>query len=154
MKGLNLVLIFIIGFFFTSCEVYEDLDVEEIKSVKIGTIKDGKLNLKITADVLNPNAYGIKLKETDLQVFLDDNFMGTAHLNSPVKLLRKQTKTYTFDVEVGLEKGVMAKLITLALKKEVMLKVKGDIKAGVMGISKTLKVSKTKTIDPAILMQR
>lgn len=154
MKGLNLVLIFFIGLLFTSCEVYEDLDVEEIKGVKIGAIKNGKLNLKISADVVNPNAYGIKLKETDLQVYLDDNFMGTAHLNTPVKLLRKQTQEYTFDVEVGLEKGVMAKLVMLALKKEITLQVKGDIKAAVMGINKTLAVSKTKKIDPAILQQR
>lgn len=154
MRFLSVLLLLGASLMFARCEVYEDLDVEEVEGVQIGKIANGVLDLKITASIANPNPYGIKLKETDLEVYLDDNFMGTAHLNDPVKLLRKQTKSYTFDVQVAIEKGAMAKMLVLSLKQELSLKVKGNIKASVMGINKTLAVSKTKNIGSSILRQK
>lgn len=154
MRFLSVLLLLGVSLMFARCEVYEDLDVEEVEGVQIGKIANGVLDLKITASIVNPNPYGIKLKETDLEVYLDDNFMGTAHLNDPVKLLRKQTKSYTFDVQVAIEKGAMAKMLVLSLKQELSLKVKGNIKASVMGINKTLAVSKTKNIGSSILRQK
>lgn len=137
------------SFIFTRCEIYEDIDVLSLNKVQLGKIEKGNLNLTINAEVLNPNTYGIKLKETNLEVFLDEYFVGTAELINPVKLKRKQSLDYSFDVKLNLEKGIMQKLFLLAFKKEALLKVKGDIKASVLGVSKRMKVSKTKTIDPS-----
>ena len=95
----------------------------------------------------NPNWYAIKVKPSFLDVYVEGEFLGKAHLLDKIKLKRKKTGLYNIKVELLGEPGVMRKVMKYALKKEIKIRLVGKVKAGVFIISKKLKVDETKTID-------
>ena len=109
--------------------------------------RENKLSFSLDVDVYNPNFYGIKVRRSSLDVFFDDDKIGTGKTRKSFKMRRKDNTTCLVPVDVLLEKGAAFKLIRMAFKKEVQIRLKGKLKVSVLGIPARQYVDQTKNVN-------
>ncbi len=149
MTKLLFPLIFL--FLVSSCELYKDIDVVNMGQVKLDQLDGNNVTLNLDVELDNPNFYTIKVKPSYLDVYIEDELVGKAHLMKKLKIQRKSVGVYNVKVELLGEKGIVAKALKYSLKKELKIRLVGKVKASVLLISKKLKVDETKTIDASKL---
>ena len=107
----------------------------------------GKMGLKesnIGMDLYyyNPNSFKLQLKKAELDVYLENRFVGKTILDTLLDIPPKDT--FTIPVKMGVDmKNLFPNLITLALKEEVELKVEGTVRVMKSGISLNIPVHYT-----------
>lgn len=143
----NIIIVLLSLFVLSSCEWYQDVDIVEVGKVKLDGINGNNASINLDVELNNPNWYGIKVKPSFLSVYVEDEYVGKAHLLEKVKFKRKKVATYNLKVDLLGEKGVLKKAMKYALKKELKIRLEGKVKAGVFIISKKFEVDETKTID-------
>ena len=147
MKQFKLLLLLSVVFLFSGCFEYEDIEFKGINNFKMGTIKDGAVNFDLDVTLFNPNGYAISVKPSEVEVYVEDDYIGLAKLLQKVKMKRKTIALYAIPLKLTLENGAMFKLMRYASKKEVTLNIKGKVKGAVLGVSKKIEVNEKKTIS-------
>lgn len=139
--------IIIVTLTLVSCASYEDIELKGTENFKMGKLEGKKLSIEFDARLLNANAYTIKVKPCDLEVFIEDQYMGMLHLNEKIKIKRKSETAVTIPLTVELGPGALLKLATLRMKKTVKLRLKGTVKGGVWFISKKEQIDEVREIS-------
>jgi LEA14-like dessication related protein len=109
--------------------------------------KIGKLGLQesyIGMDLyyFNPNGYTLKLKKADLEVYLENRYVGQTQLDTLLDIPAKDT--FSIPVKLGIDmKNLFPNLLTLALKDDVELKMEGSAKLSRSGITMNIPVHYT-----------
>ncbi len=130
----------------TSCTFYEP-EYRGGESVQMGQLKGKELTLSVSVDLYNENKFGITVKPSTLDVYLEDTYIGKVHLDKKFKMKRKSVTRITAPLTITLENGVLFKLIRLANQKKIKVRINGDVKASVLLLTKKLPVDETKTIN-------
>ena len=93
--------------------------------------KAGLANSVVAADIkfYNPNAYALKLKQADLDVFFNDRFIGHSLIDSLITLPGRDSSAVPLRLQVA-AKDVLASAAQLLLNPNVRLHVKGTAKVG------------------------
>jgi LEA14-like dessication related protein len=90
----------------------------------------------------NPNGFKLQLKHADLDVFLENRFVGKTLLDTLLDIPAKDT--FSIPVKMGVNmKNLFPNLLTLALKEEVEVKMEGTAKVSKSGISMNIPVHYT-----------
>ena len=85
-----LSVVFLIAF--SSCSVQQELQYKGYDHFSVTADKnDPKVNINLR--LFNPNPVGVKLKEMNLVITVNDTLLGTAELDHPVRIKRKQEFT-------------------------------------------------------------
>lgn len=98
----------IAGFLFfisvlTSCKISDELEYKGFNNFKFtGDVNNPSLGVDVT--LYNPNPIGIKLKEMDLTVHINNSEIGNIGIEDPVKLKSRQNFTLPIMMETSLEK--------------------------------------------------
>ena len=121
------------------------------ESFNIEQIEGNKVNLNVGANIYNGNWFGIRVKPSNLDLFLNDDFLGTVHLDKKVKLKRKSETVIDANLTATLENGAMGKAMRSALGGGLNVRMKGRVKAGVFIFSKKIDFDETKKIDASKL---
>jgi len=140
------LLIFFLALF-SSCELYEDVEVIDIGKIKLEKMEGNNAQINVAIQLNNTNWFGIKVKPSSLEVYIEDEFVGEAFLIEKEKIKPKKTAEYKAQVELRGTEGVLKKVIKYSLKKELKIRLKGIVKGSVMGITKKVAVDKTQTYD-------
>lgn len=93
--------------------------------------------------VYNPNWFGVKLKKSKVEVYLEDQYMGILSLEKKAKMKANRESTIEFPLKMALEDGALITALKYSMKDEVNLIVKGKVKGGVWIISKKIEVTDT-----------
>jgi LEA14-like dessication related protein len=93
--------------------------------------------------VYNPNWFGVKLKKSKVEVYLEDQYMGILSLEKKAKMKANRESTIEFPLKMALEDGALITALKYSMKDEVNLIVKGKVKGGVWIISKKIEVNDT-----------
>ena len=117
------------------------------ESFKMGGISGREVKMVIEGDVLNENGFGIKLKPSVFDMYVEDIFIGKVHLDEKLKLKRKQTTHLVAPVTVVLEQGVMFKAMSLIRKDKLKIQLKGEVKIGVFIFTKKRPIDEVKVIN-------
>jgi LEA14-like dessication related protein len=145
------VLTLLVGFI-SSCAVYEDLEFERMDGFKLDGIKGRDINMTVGVVVTNPNWYAIKLLPSTVKVFLEGQLIGEVHLNEKVKIRSKQENTLSVPLNATLEEGAMFTMIRYSTKDTISLRMTGDVRAGVLFVSKKMAVDENRKISGKGLM--
>jgi LEA14-like dessication related protein len=145
------ILTLLVGFI-SSCAVYEDLEFERMDGFKLDGIKGRDINMTVGVVVTNPNWYAIKLLPSTVKVFLEGQLIGEVHLNEKVKIRRKQENTLSVPLNATLEEGAMFTMIRYSTKDTISLRMTGDVRAGVLFVSKKMAVDENRKISGKGLM--
>lgn len=128
--------------FLTSCFDYEEVQFKGMQGFNIEERTEDNITVRLDIKVDNPNTYNIKIKKSNLDLYLNKKYLGKAKIKKSVTLKKKQIDTYPVYIKTSgkdLMKSAMGNIGSL-LSGKVNLGVKGDLKASVYGISKKFPV--------------
>lgn len=134
---------------FSGCAELEEPELVEIVSIKLMSMEGSKAKIAVDAEIENPNGFNIKVKPSTLDVFVDDEKVGTVDLLNEIKLVKKKSQVYAGQFSLNGEKGIMLKLMQWMNKETIKVRFTGKLKASVLGITKKVPVTKTKYINTA-----
>lgn len=111
------------------CATPKALEYRDFKNFKIETIGFSSSYIKMDMVYYNPNSYGLQLKRTDLDIYINDVYMGRTSQEYQVNIPRNDTFSIPLRMEVDM-RNIFKNGLNLMLKNEVMVKVTGTVKIG------------------------
>ncbi len=134
----------------TGCFSYKDLNFDGVENFKMGKIEEGSIDFGFDVKLENPNNYNIKIKPTDLQVFLGENELGMARLDKKLVIKKNSKASYPVVINAKLLQAAGAgfsSVMELATKKSADVRIVGPVKGSVYGITRKMEVDETRSID-------
>ena len=120
----------------SSCSTYDEVELKDITNVEVLRMDGKQVALRVDALVNNPNGFKIHVEDPDVDLYLNDRFVGKGLLDSALVLERKSTQVYPVYLHADLQGGAMLfMLLGGALSGELKLGAKGTV-AGRSGMLK------------------
>jgi LEA14-like dessication related protein len=136
---LSVTLIFALA---TSCRKPKDLVYKDFKNLNVDKLSFSNATLKVDIIYYNPNNFGLQLARTDLDVYMDSTYVGKSSQEFQIKIPSKADFTIplivNLDVKNLLKNGFTA--LQSLMNKDVMVRFKGNIKVGKLGVYKSFAV--------------
>ena len=126
--------------FATSCQAPKELVYRDFKNLKVDKIGFGATTLKVDLIYYNPNNFGLQLKYTDLDIYIDNNLLGHSSQDYQITIPRLAEFTMPLAIEVDM-KNMLKNALPSLLGKNVMVKVTGTVKLGKANVYKTFPVN-------------
>lgn len=123
----------------TSCRAPKDLEYRDFKNFSIQQLGFSSSTIKIDLIYYNPNNFGLQLKQTDLDIYLDSNYLGHSAQEYQITIPKRSEFTLPFEVNVDM-KNMLKNALSTLLNKEVWVKVTGTVRLGKANIFKTFPV--------------
>jgi LEA14-like dessication related protein len=123
-----------------SCSTPKDLEYREFKNFTIDKLGFSATNIGMDLVYYNPNNFGLQLKSLELDVFLDNNYVGHTIQEQLVSIPRREEFAIPIKMEVDM-KNLLKNGLTSLMKSEVILKVVGTIKVGKANVFKNFPVN-------------
>jgi LEA14-like dessication related protein len=127
-------------FFTSSCQAPKELVYRDFKNLKVEKVGFAASTLKVDLIYYNPNNFGLQLKYTDLDIYIDNTFLG--HSSQDYQITIPKLSEFTMPLAVELDmKNLLKNALPTLLGKEVMVKITGTVKLGKANVYKTFPVS-------------
>ena len=126
--------------FTTSCQAPKDLVYRDFKNLKIEKVGFAATTLKLDLIYYNPNNFGLQLKYTDLDIYVNNNYLGHSSQDYQITIPRLSEFTMPLAIEVDM-KNLLKNAFPTLLGKEVLIKVTGTVKLGKANVYKTFPVN-------------
>ena len=140
MKLNTLLLCFGISLFFlSSCRAPKDLEFREYNSVSLDNLGFNSSSLKMNLVYYNPNNFGLELKRTELDIYVDSTFLGHSSQELQVAIPRRDVFTIPLKVDLDM-KNLLKNGLTTLMNKQVLVRAVGNVKVGKAGVYKNIKV--------------
>ena len=115
------------------------MQYRETRNFKVDKLGFATSTLKTDLVFFNPNNFGLQLNKFDLDVFVDNNYLGHTSNDQLVSIPKKAEFSIPVKMEVDM-KNLLKNGINAIFSKEVALKVDGTIKIGKGRISKSFPI--------------
>lgn len=153
MKANLFLMLAVVLTILTSCASLEMPEYRGGETFKLEKLEGKQVRFTAGATVFNPNWFGVKVKPSKFDVFVEDDFVGTVQLQKKVKLKRKKETALSAPFLAELEDGVLLKAVKYMGKGEVNVRFQGTAKAGVFLFSKKMEINKTVKVPTNVLKQ-
>lgn len=136
----TLLVICILTLLLNSCSGPKQLEYREFKNFTIE--KPGFVSTALKMDLIyfNPNNFGLELNHTDLDIFINNNYLGKATQLVQVAIPRRAEFTIPITMDVDMKNLLKNGFVTL-LNSEVLIKVTGTLRVGKLNVYKTFPVN-------------
>lgn len=146
MQNLKVVfLALIVLFSVSSC--FEEPEFRGASNFKLDEFNQDHLQFNVDVSVFNPNGYALKVRKSTFDVYINDVYIGEAKLLDKYKMKSNRTTLGNVPVEVKLGNGVIFQLMKFMKDESVELRLKGKLKASVLGIPNKQDIDQTKTVN-------
>lgn len=145
----KILFLFIATSLLSSCLLSRGLHVGDVEDVEINDISLKKINIMLELPIENPGILNLKLKELEMDLFLNDMKIGEAHNSKEVIIHRRSEEVYSFPLDVemkGLASSLMG-LMMLSGKSDVSYRIKGEMKVRYFFFNKTYDFDETGYVD-------
>jgi LEA14-like dessication related protein len=124
----------------SSCRAPKDLEYRDFKNLSTEKLGFSSSLLKVDLVYFNPNNFGLELKRTDLDIYIDNNYLGHTQQDYQIHIPRKSEFTLPIKMEVDM-KNVYKNAFSALLGKEVLVKIVGKVKLGKANVYKSFNVN-------------
>ncbi|MBK6550623.1 MAG: LEA type 2 family protein [Flavobacteriales bacterium] len=118
----------------TSCLSYKEVVLRDITNVAVERMDAKGIALRVDALLDNPNGYRIHVLDPDVDLYLNEKYIGKGFLDSIVVLQKRTEQVYSVPMHAELKGGSLLMLLLSGSfsGKDVTLGVKGTVvgKAG------------------------
>jgi LEA14-like dessication related protein len=101
-----------------SCGPPKALEYRDFKNFTIQKLGFSSSSVKMDLVYFNPNNYGLQLKRTDLDIYINDILMGHTSQEYQITIPKKE------------EFSIPLQSLSVMMKKQVMVKLTGSVKVG------------------------
>lgn len=125
---------------FVSCKEPKELEYRDFKNLSTEKIGFSRSTIKLDLVYFNPNNFGLELKRTDLDIFINGTYLGHTAQEHQIHIPRKGVFDLPLLIEVDMKNAYKNALPAL-FGQEVMVKVTGTVKLGKANIYKSFPVN-------------
>jgi LEA14-like dessication related protein len=126
--------------FMSSCREPKELEYRDFKNLSSEKLGFSSSVFNIDLVYYNPNNFGLDLKRTNLDIYIDNNYLGHTEQDYQIHIPKRGEFTLPVKIDVDMKNAYKNALPAL-FGKEVMLKVTGKIKIGKANVYKTFDVN-------------
>ena len=112
-----------------SCSSPKALEYKTFHNFSIGKLGFDKSTISMDLEYYNPNNFGMQLKRTDLDIFINGNLLGHSSTDSILKIPRNNSFLVPIKFNVDMQ-NVFKNAYNAMIGKEVLIKLTGKIKIG------------------------
>ncbi|MCC6839775.1 MAG: LEA type 2 family protein [Flavobacteriales bacterium] len=124
----RLLLALFLGFTLSACLSYKPVELVDVTGIQVERLDAKGIAVRVDALVNNPNNYRIHAQEPDVDLFVNDKFVGKGVLDSTITLQPRSTQVYSIPMHADLQGGsLLMVLLSGALGGEVKLAAKGTV---------------------------
>jgi LEA14-like dessication related protein len=124
----------------SSCQSPKELVYRDFKNVTVEKMGFASTTLKLELVYYNPNNFGLQLKYTDLDIYVDNNYLG--HSSQDYQIVIPMLAEFTLPMQIEVDmKNLLKNSLASLTGKEVMVKVTGTVKLGKANVFKTFPVT-------------
>jgi len=145
--SLTVALTFLISLSSCGCLDFNTPEMRGGEDFSVNKIDGNKIDLNVKANIYNDNCFSVKIKPSDLELFVEGESVGTVRLNKKVKLKKRKETPIDANLTATLNDGALMKMMRYAAQGEVEVRLKGKAKAGVFIFSKKMDIDEKKKIS-------
>lgn len=112
-----------------SCGPPKALEYRDFKNFTIEKLGFSTSAVKMDLVYFNPNNYGLQLKRTDLDIYINDVLMGHTSQDYQITIPRKEEFSIPIKVDVDMQ-NLLKNSLNVMMEKQVMVKLTGSVKVG------------------------
>jgi LEA14-like dessication related protein len=140
MNRFNLLLaVSLVAAIMTSCSAPKDLEFREYNSIALDKMGFSSSTLSMNLVYYNPNNFGMELRRSELDIYIDSTFLGHSSQDLQVAIPRRDVFTVPLKVQLDMKNLLKNGLATL-INKQVNVRAVGSVKVGKAGVYKSFKV--------------
>lgn len=114
---------------FMSCSSPKAIEYKSYRNFSIENLGFANSTIKLDLEYYNPNNFGMQLRNTDLDIFINGSLFGHSSTDTLIPIPRRDSFFIPIKFVVNMQSLYKNALNTL-LGKEVLLKVTGKVKVG------------------------
>ena len=134
------MLVLLLSILMTGCRSPKEFVYRDFKNFKLDNIGFASTKVKVDLVYYNPNNFGLQLKSTDLDVFIDGNYLG--HTTQEFQIGISKLKDFTIPLAIDVDmKNVFKNGFATLFNKEVTLKVTGKVKVGKANVFRSFPIN-------------
>lgn len=136
----SLLIVLSIVLLLSSCREPKELEYRDFKNLSTENLGFSSSTIKVDLIYYNPNNFGLQLKRTDLDVFINGNLLGHTAQDYQISIPRKGEFTLPLKIDVDM-KNAYKNAFPALFGKEVMVKITGKVKVGKANVFKSFNVN-------------
>lgn len=136
----SFLLILLIVFSMPSCRAPKELEYRDFKNFSVSSVGVVNSTVKMDLEYYNPNNFGLQLKRTELDIYVDGNLLGHTSQDLGVSIPKRAVFTLPVTVDVDM-KNIFKNVFTGLFKTEVMVKIVGYVKVGKANVYMSMPVN-------------
>jgi LEA14-like dessication related protein len=123
-----------------SCSTPKELEYRNFNNLQVEKVGFAATSLKMDLVYYNPNNFGMELNRTDLDIYINNNYLGRTAQEYQVSIPKRAEFAIPINIDVDM-KNLLKNGLTTFLTNEVMVKVTGTIRVGKLNVFKTFNVN-------------
>ncbi len=135
-----LPLLFLLTNLLYSCSTPKALEYRSFKNLTTEKLSFSASSLKMDLVYYNPNNFVMQLTSTDLDVFINDMYLGKTAQQYQVTIPKREEFLIPIKIDVDM-KNLLKNGLTTLLTSEVRVKLTGTIRVGKLNVFKTFPVN-------------
>lgn len=123
--------------------VYKDVEIHGIENIELVKFENDGMIIEADVTINNPNFYGIDVTDSDLQIYLTDVVLGNATFLGEMNLAANFEEKKHLTIKTiyrGKMSNTLKSVFGLAMGKEMLLRIEGEVTGKAMGISRSFDV--------------
>ena len=120
---------FLIILVFFSCSSPKELEYRDFRNFTIQKLGFNKSTVGLDIVYYNPNNFGLQLRNSDLDIFIDGNLLGHSSQDTLLRIPRRDTFSFPVKFDVDMD-NIFRNAIAALTGKEVTVKLTGKVKVG------------------------
>jgi LEA14-like dessication related protein len=125
---------------FSGCKPVQDPEYRDIKNFRLTEMGSTESTAKMDVVYYNPNNMNFQIRSTDLDIYINSNYVGHTNLDSVIRVPKQTEFTIPVSARVN-NNSFFSNALSALLTKEVNVRITGTIKAGASGLYKSFKVN-------------
>ena len=134
------LLYFLLALTILSCSAPKALEYKTYHNFSVEKLGFNTSAIKLDLEYYNPNNFGMQLKNSDLDIFIDGNLLGHSSFDTLIRIPRRDTflLPVKFDVEM---QTIFKNAWSTIIGKEVVVRLTGKLRIGKANLFMTLPVN-------------
>ncbi len=123
-----------------SCSAPKALEYRAFHNFSIEKLGFNNTSIKLDLEYYNPNSYGMQLRNSDLDIFIDGNLLGHSAFDTLITIPRRNTFILPIKFDVNMQ-NIYKNAWSTMTGKEVVVKLTGKLKIGKANVFMSLPVN-------------
>lgn len=112
-----------------SCSSPKAIEYKTYKNFSIQKLGFNTSSISLDLEYFNPNNFGMQLKKTDLDIFINGNLLGHSTTDTLIRIPRRDTFSITIKFNVDMQNAFKNVWNTLT-GKEILVRLSGKVRVG------------------------